>query len=260
MSDECRGVSEVVSFILVFSLVVSTVGVVYVSGFSGLERAQNAERLSNAERAFDVLADNIEDIYLEDAPSRATEIKLSDAQIGPGETTRLTVEITNVGEPNTYTKEIDPLVYTATGDTEIVYEAGAVFRTDGTNGIMTREPPFLFALTDSKRRAVIPVVQTRAIDETSIGGSTTVLVRTEQAVRQAMTVRPDPSEDSVSEYDVTITLETTPTRASLWEPYLEEQIPWADSACSTSGDTVTCSITVDELYVTWTGVDTTIQN
>lgn len=255
-----RGVNEVVGFVLVFSLVVSTVGIVYASGFSGLETAQQNERVTNAERAFDVLADNIEDIYREDAPSRATEVKLSDAQLTMTGPSTLQVEITNVGAPNTYSKDIDPLTYSAGTDTEIVYEAGAVVRTDGSNGIMKSDPPFLFTKDGATRRAVVPVVQTRSVGTKSIGGSTTVLIRSERSVRQPLTVRRDPAADGVSAYDIELTFETTSARAPVWESYFDEQIPWVSDPCSTTGGTVTCTFTVDELYVTWTGINVQIQN
>lgn len=254
--ESSRGVSEVVSFVLVFGLVVSTIGIVYVSGFSGLDDVQENERLSNAERAFDVLADNMDDIYREDAPSRATEIKLSEAQLMTTDATNLRVEITNVGAPNVYSKQIDPIVYSTGGDTEIVYEAGAVIRTDGSNGIMKEDPPFLFTKDDGSRQAIIPIIQTRSVDSSSLAGSTTVLIRSEQAVSRAMTVRRDPA----TTYDVELTFETTETRAPIWESYFEERIVWSSNDCTTSGGTVTCIVTVDELYVTWTGIDVWIQN
>ena len=68
-----RGVSEVISFVLVFSLIAATVALVYVSGIGGLESTRSSQRVTNAERAFDVLHDNIANIHRRCTPSRATE-------------------------------------------------------------------------------------------------------------------------------------------------------------------------------------------
>lgn len=256
IAGSSRGVSEVVGFVLVFSLVVSTVGIVYATGFGGIEEVQNSERLSNAERAFDVLADNIEDIYREDAPSRATEIKLSDANLAFGESSTLQVEVSNGTGSNVYSKSIDPIIYTAQGrDTQIVYEAGAVIRTDRSSGTIRSEPPLLFVKDGATRRVVIPIVQTRSVGSAGVGGSTTALVRTQESVKQSLTTRRDPA----VEYDVTVTFETTTTRAPIWEAYFDEQLSWVDDPCSTSGGTMTCSFPVDEVYVTWTGIDVQLE-
>jgi hypothetical protein len=167
------------------------------------------------------------------------------------------VEVTNVTNgsgPDVYSRDIDSIVYTTNGDSEIVYEAGAIIRTDGSNGIMKREPPFLFTKDNSVRRAILPIIQTRSVGTRSIGGSTTVLVRTEESVKQAMTIRRN------AVFEVQLTFETTEARAPIWETYLDEQIQWATDPCSSSGGTVTCTVTVDELYVTWTGIDTSLEN
>lgn len=255
-SSSVRGVSEVVSFVLVFGLVISTVGIVYVSGFGGIERVQGVERVSNAERAFDVLGDNLADIYSEGAPSRATEIKLSDADLAIGTASTVRVDVTNLAGTNVYGKNVDPIVYSAPGsDTQIVYEAGAVIRTDGSNGIMLREPPFRFSKNGATRRMVVPIVQTRSVGVESVGGSTTVLVRGERSVSQPLAVERDPG----TVYEVDLEFDTTLPRASVWVEYFEAQITWADDPCTNNDGTVTCSVSVDELYVTWTGINVQIQ-
>jgi len=55
-----RAVSDVVGYVLVFSLVSLTVGVVSVAGVGALQDARDVEQANNAERAFDVLGDNVE--------------------------------------------------------------------------------------------------------------------------------------------------------------------------------------------------------
>ena len=56
-----RAVSDVLGYVLIFSLITSSVGVVYVAGYGSLDSLRNAERFNNAERAFDVLDSNLEE-------------------------------------------------------------------------------------------------------------------------------------------------------------------------------------------------------
>jgi hypothetical protein len=253
-----RAVSEVLGFILVFSLTVTTTSFVYINGISELEDRRDVERVDNAERAFDVLANNIEDIYRRDAPSRATEIKLADAQLQFGDVTTMTVTITNLGTPApSYSRDLDPIVYSAGTGTELVYEGGSIIRT-GPNGgaVMKQGPEMLFATDDSGRRlAIILYVQTRSQGTTSIGGSTAVLVRSEFVVSEMLTARKD---RSGSMYDLTFNIETTPKRAPVWKRYLNDEIEsvyGVSGACSVNGKTVECTFSVDRLYVTVTGIN-----
>lgn len=251
-----RAVSEVVGFILVFSLVVSTVGVVYAVGFDGLEKSRSAEQVNNAGRAFDVMADNLEDIYGDGAPSRSSELKLSDAELSVGSPdTTIEVEVAGNGvdeEP----VNVKPIRYASSArDTSFTYEGGAIFREDGSGTVMQQEPPFLI----SQDQTVIQYVATKSGGGTqSISGSTTVLVRAERTGRHVRVV-----EYGTPDVTVDMTVTTTPERAPAWERYLEEQIDWTGTDdCSVGGPNngeVVCTFTVDELFVTTVGIDIVIE-
>ena len=80
-----RSQSDVLGFVFVFAIVVSTIGLVFATGFTGLQDARDFERVNNAERAFEVLRDNVGDMIYRGAPSRVTEIKLASASLArPG--------------------------------------------------------------------------------------------------------------------------------------------------------------------------------
>jgi hypothetical protein len=83
--EERRAVSETLGFVFAFALIVTTTGIVFTVGQGGLQNAQDQERLNNAERAMDVLAQNMNDLNRRSAPSRATEIRLSEASIAYGD-------------------------------------------------------------------------------------------------------------------------------------------------------------------------------
>jgi hypothetical protein len=262
-----RGVSEVISFALVFSLVVTTVGVVYVSGFTGLEDTRDAERVNNAERAFDVLADNMADIYSQGVPSRKTEVKLADSQLSLDEPTMLTVTVEDVTDADgykiVYEAETRPLVFSTDGPTQIVYEAGAVIRTDRQGGRLLSEPPLLIT---EESTVIQYVVLTSSSGRQSLGGSSTVLVRGVRTGRNVLV-----SDDSQSK--VTLTIETTTKRALIWEEYINERADWSGSdwkdgdnvPCETAdlGDgrsEVTCTFQPDSFYLSSIGIRTELSS
>ncbi len=149
-----RAVSDVLGYVLIFSLIIATVGVVTSIGFGTLDDRQDAERINNVERAFDVFATNVEDVYREGAPSRATEIRLAGGTIRYGEPVTVTVRNATDTSINS-TMELTPLVY-AEGDTEVVYAGGAIIRGESAGSAMLREPPFVLEVD----RSMFPFVRT----------------------------------------------------------------------------------------------------
>lgn len=219
-----RAVSQVVSFVLVFSLVATTVGIVSVVGFDGLTDQRDSQRVENAERAFDVLADNVEDVYQDAAPSRATEVKLSDATLQMGETTTVRADFpANASGP--FETDLRPVVFNLEGrDSSIVYEAGAVIRVDDDDAVMIRDPPFRF----DEGRTVLPVVQTSGTG--AVSGSTTVLVRTEEQSNSIVYPVGDDRADT-PDGRMVFWFETSEVRAPAWERYFEAELSWVSDAC-----------------------------
>ena len=186
VSDD-RGVSEVVGYVLIISLVITTVGVVSVSGVSVLQDAREAQQIENAKRAFDLLADNVEDIYREGAPSRSTEVQLGSAQLVAERTTTINVSWTNsTGFRQFQPLEIRSVTYEGGGNDRLIYDAGAVFRLsrpDG-GGAVLREPP----LVVTPARTVIATPQTvgQGTDTSAVSGST-ALIRTTKLSESVLT-------------------------------------------------------------------------
>lgn len=232
-----RAVSEVVGFVLVFSLVTASVGFIYVDGFAVLEDRQDAERVNNAERAFDVLADNVEDVSRRGAPSRATEVKLTDARLAFDNETTINVTVDGASTQ----AELTPLVYSGGTNTRIAYEAGAVVRSDGDAAIVKTEPELLF----NESRTFLTLVETVPARNGPriVGGSTTVLVRAERIGASVAAIENEPT-------TVVVNVTTTPERAIAWERYLDEEIdPTADDCTIYATDRVSCDVQTDRLYV-----------
>lgn len=284
MAESERAVSDVLGFVLVASLVFATLGVVFVAGMGGLENARGAERVVNAERAFAVLADNVQDIRAEGAPSRATEIKLANAQLSFGRSTTLSVNVTNTAaaENPVFSTSLDPIVYTAGTGSRIVYENGALLRVDRESAVLKRRPPGVFSASGSTSAATIPYGQTRQAGPASVGGESTVLVRANHVSTEVLGSLNSPAADGAGdldgdgseEYAIEYTITTTPARAVVWTEYLNGVVAASgngtafdnhdvdgdgaradDPVCSRSGGTVTCELMVERINVAVTRVD-----
>ncbi|MEF8856596.1 MAG: hypothetical protein V5A16_04155 [Haloplanus sp.] len=249
MTDADRAVSDVLSFVLVFSLITASVGVVTVVGLGGLQDARDAERIDNGERAFEVLADNHRDIVRGGAPSRATEVKLAETTLTLTEPSDSNVTLSGGSVVGTTASR--PVTFGMSGDATnlssgVVYELGAVFRVDRGGSVMRRAPPFQFG----ENRTVIHYValesQTGQAQRRS--GSTTVLLRSVRGTT-AVISRTEPSNE------VTIAVETDPRRAEAWKRYFETQLEGMaatpGSACDPldGSGIVTCSFETDDLRV-----------
>ncbi|KAB1196619.1 MULTISPECIES: hypothetical protein [Haloferax] len=248
-----RAVSDTLGFIFVFALVLSTVGVVTAVGMGGLQDTRDVERLNNAERAFDILDDNMEDIAVRGAPSRATEIKLADSALSFGTPVSMTVEWEQSGVVDNATVTTRPLVYTSElSDERLVYAFGAVFR--GTDDAMTivRHPAFV--LTNDS--VVVSAVSTRRSSSSAnaVGGSGTYLVRAEMT-DSGPKYRGIASDTGT--YDVTVNVTSTESRTELWKSELES---YDGVSCSMVNTTVvSCDITdVDSVRVVEKQVDVSL--
>lgn len=248
-----RGVSDVIGFVLIFSLVTATVAVVSVSGFAALENVREAEKINSAERGFDVLADNVEDVYDGGVPSRATELSLKGAQLktAPAITVNVTARNTTTSDNITVSRTVRPIVWTdpASGGTELVYSLGAVLRAHRDGGIVVTEPP----LRLESNRSVVRIVETTTDRTQAVGGSN-VYLRTAWSGEQVIAVEDPPGFDELR-------LNITTPRADIWERHLDSR-PGAD--CSvvtlTGDDKVTCELgTEDGFYVTVTQISVEIE-
>ncbi len=250
MTDS-RGVSDTLGFVFIFALVLSTVGLTFTFGYSGLQDTRDFERLNNAERAFDVMGDNFDDIVRRGAPSRATEVKVADAQLALEDTTTVNVTVTNAsGVKQNVEYDIQPVVYEA-GDGRIVYSNGAVFREDPGGAVVIRHSEFVLR----QERVLLPVVNTRGAGETvSIGGTTTVLVRATSPDGQRQSFGFDIAR---TEPQSELMVNVTSPRPAVWARELGR---YDDADCDIDGTTVSCTVSNPErVYVQETLIDITFE-
>lgn len=225
--------SEVVGFILVFGLVIASVGTVYAFGVGELQDAREYERVNNAERAFEVFADNVGDVARRGAPSRGTELKLADSTLGYGETTVNVTLDTTPATPgsdvndSTGNVSLSPVTLTLGDAGEVRYASGAVLRTDGDGPPrMVHEPDFVF---DDDRVVVQLVRSVPAGTTTQVGGERIARIRTVRTSQSTLLTRAEP---------VTVRFDVDSPYASAWGDYLESEgftcDPYTDASTSVS--------------------------
>ena len=241
MRDE-RGVSEILGYSLVFTLVIVSVAIVSVGGLSAFQDVESYERQSNAQKAFDVLHNNLEDIYYQSAPSRGTEIDLGDTSLAMGENVTINVTVDpNSGSATTFSVTTRPLVQDLGDGSTLVYEAGAVFQTTRGGGIVRQSPPMLLR----EDRTNIIVSDIRQPNARGVGGGT-VLIRARlgsQVLRYDNTTRDPPAE---------VTLNITSPRADLWQEYLVSRGAFSENDCDyeQATDRVVCGpVSQDQVAV-----------
>ncbi|WP_353633484.1 hypothetical protein ABSL23_09070 [Halobacterium sp. NMX12-1] len=231
-----RGVSDALGFVLIFAIIVSTVAVVYVGGYDALTGARDAQQFANTERAFDVLDSNVDDLAVRGAPSRTTEVLLSDGALGFGEEVTFNVTTADSGY---YEVTTSPLVYRADDGDRLVYSNGALFREYGDRAVLFGEPR-----VSAGERTLVPLVVTRAASrEISTDGTRRLLVRTDVASRD------------VERFTTATNLTVESPRAAAWERYLEGELGAnCDGPAEGQTDRVECALG-DDVYVQAVFVD-----
>lgn len=205
-----KAVSEIIGFIIVFGIVVTSIGIVYSNAVPQLQDSREIENIQNSQRAFSVLQNNINDVAVRQAPSRSTQIRLqgSTIELRPAGEGYINVTVEPVsGSDFSINTTYRPIVYTNTNDLRIVYENGAVFRSvrDGGSG-MSYKPNWRI----NEDEVVLPIINTKG-NRVSAGGTSTILLRAENAG----------TETNVTESVDSINVTVKSPRADGWELYMQ---------------------------------------
>ncbi|WP_449271519.1 DUF7289 family protein, partial [Haloparvum sedimenti] len=180
MIRDDRGVSDVVGYVLVFALITASIGTVFAAGLGGLDDRRQAEQVNNVERAFDVLHDNLRDIHRNDAPSRATELRLAGGTLSFADSVSVRAGVYENGSgwvdpANTTNATVRPVRYQS-GSTSYVVEGGALFRVDRGGQTVVRPP----TTVRGTNRTTLVFLSTRAASQGAIGGQTTARIVAER--------------------------------------------------------------------------------
>lgn len=167
VTDDDRGLSDVIGFVLTFAVIVASVGIVSTFGMQALEDIQGYEQENNAQRAFQVMAENFEEIERGRAPRRSSELKLHEGGLTVVNESSFQVGVTGTG----FNRTIYPQrIQYERKNTFIGYENGATLRGDIlSGGSAMQHRPELVCRQD---RAVISFVELNTSFSRSLAGGT----------------------------------------------------------------------------------------
>lgn len=172
MRNDTRAVSDTVAFVLMFSVIIMSVGAVSIAGINELTELKDEERLTSAERNMEATAAQMDKIHRQGDPYRTFAIPLhggnvwvqnSTMNVTANETT-LDNEIGGNYTVRSLNHQFDKNPY----DVTVAYESGGSFRTSEiSQGIVARYPPSWRCEDDA---AIISMVRLEPDDQINIGG------------------------------------------------------------------------------------------
>ncbi|GAB3668770.1 DUF7289 family protein [Halopiger thermotolerans] len=162
-----RAVSELIAFILVFGIILSSVAVLSVTGFQAMEDYQEVEQQRNADRAMTALAANFNDVLRSDGvEQRYGELTLRGGTITVDEGVALNVSVDGdfIGDKSEFDLDhvrdgnslpLGAFTYES-GDASVKYEGGSVVRTEATGSVALEEPRIRY--DDDRDVAIVSLV------------------------------------------------------------------------------------------------------
>ncbi|WP_227130672.1 DUF7289 family protein [Halorubellus salinus] len=136
--DDERAVSDVLAFIIVFSIIITSVALVYGTGFSSIREVRDGEQKANAERALEAVALSMSDLVKGEATRRGGSLNLGGGQLQVDESTDIEVVV----DGTEVTPDPNPVgsFEFYVDDTAVAYESGGVFRRDGSASVTVLQP------------------------------------------------------------------------------------------------------------------------
>lgn len=234
-----RAVSEVLSFVLIFGIIMTSVAVLSMTGFQAMDDYQRTEQLRNAEHAMGALADNFNDVLRYDGIDRRYgELALREGTVtvGSGGTEiNVSVDGEPVGNRSAFSSAENETITLGTfryeyGSETIAYEGGGVVRAGESGSVVLEEP----LLTCRDETAIVSLVRVDADNRSIQSGD---------GLGFTMRVEDRTSEVYPVEDNVTITVTDTPYDGA-WAS-VEDAEEWTD--CTPNRVQVTV-VTVDVEY------------
>lgn len=151
-----RAVSDLLAFVLVFAIIISSVGLLSTVGFQAMTDYQEGEQLRNAEHAMVSLADNFNEVLRYDGiEQRYGELSLREGTITTGDSgTVVDITIENQSD-EVYDESHDLGEFAYESDSDVIaYEGGGVVRSDGTGSVVLERPQ----LTCNSETAIISLI------------------------------------------------------------------------------------------------------
>ncbi len=165
--------SEVVAFVLSFSVIIVSVGIVYTAGIGSLTDLQAKEQTANAEQVFLAVGDSFGELQEGQAPKRAGSLDL-DIGATIGVINQSEMNVTVGGASFTRTIRTRSLRYEI-DETIVAYENGGVFRSDHGHSAMLGPPPEMYC-SNSTDSAIVSIVRLRSEHQPSAAAGTVTII------------------------------------------------------------------------------------
>ena len=239
---KANAVSEVIGYVVIVGIVFISIGMVYSNGIPALSQAEESQHLNNFERSFSVLKENIDEMVENEVEKRGSTMRLTDGtlDVDRDKEAEFLVTIRDNASSTVLLRDnstSDPVIYSLNGR-DVVYENGAVLRSDSTGSGMVTEPGWEVATTGDGA-TLINIVSVFGGSEGSsqLAGSGTALIRTDAVSGGENTYL-----NSECPCDINVTVLSNHSTA--WSNYFEVEFgDMSGTSVSQSGNRVEFTIT-----------------
>lgn len=215
MGEDKRGISSVIGFTILFSVVLIAVVLGSIAVFSAIDSTQQNEDTNVAENTLKLVQDEIALLHqTKSAEQRAHPFSTSSGQLQTGNETTIRIYRFDGGEPDRvddlfYEYNTDPIVYRQ-GNIDIAYVDGAVIRadTDAETSLMVSNPSHTFSTNN-----ILYTSPQLVYEKQPVGGGIDTQMR---FVAQDRDVISD-----IDEQQTEIEIQTEPEYAGAWVQYVE---------------------------------------
>ncbi|WP_181685622.1 DUF7289 family protein [Halorhabdus salina] len=231
-----RAVSDLIGFILTFSVVMASVILVSTVGFAQLEDFKAGQQLDNAEQTFEIFATSFDSIEEGGALTRQESLDLYQGTIGIERGSTATVTLNRSGGPNrAISVPMNALVYSK-DSTNISYESGATFRGREKGGTIKHKPGQV--CTDDV--VVLSFVTIQSPETSTSGGGALEVTATANGTDLLYPVNRSGS-GSVSDVEY-VSVSFTSARDDAWLDHFDRAENW-----TVSGSTAQCGSPSDPI-------------
>lgn len=241
-----RGASEIVSFIITFSIITTMIGLLYTAGSVSLTEIQTGDQIQNAESVFLAMDDSFGELQEGQAPKRAGSVDLDvGASLSVIDESEIDVTVNGAGFSRTL--QTRSLEYRLE-DRTIAYETGAIFRTnDGDSAIIGR-PSGIFC-SPASNGSIVSIVTLVAPNGSSVAAGTATVTGIQRSTTLLF-----PADRTGATAVENVTINVTSPRESAWNRYLERSGGWTDED---NDGTFVCK-SADEVFIRQTVIEVQI--
>lgn len=243
-----RGASEVVSFIITFSIITTMIGLLYTGGSVSMMEIQTGNQIQNAESVFMAMDDSFGELQEGQAPKRAGSLDLDvGASIAVLDESEVAVTVNGPGFSQTL--QTRSLEYRLE-DRAIAYETGAIFRTNDGASAMISRPSGIFC-SPTSNGSVVSIVTLVAPNGSSVASGTATITGIQRSTTLLF-----PADRAGGTAVENVTIDVTSPREPAWQQYFEETAGWTDD----DGDGIYACESADEVFVRQTVIEVQMAN